>query len=177
MTNQGCAELKAAGIVGCIIQPIVGLDGNTYTTQQLDACRRNGLRIQAYVWAFPGVHSTVASRLFMLEGFDLEALWLDVEDEGLTIADVDRSLAACDLYMGGKLTGVYSGRWFFENQDWLGLTKWSDRPLWDSRFDGVADVDAGFVPYGGWTQCAIKQYRGTSSIGSVHQIDLNVMRA
>lgn len=119
------------------------------------------------------------SRLFLFEGYDLEHLWLDVEQVGLKVADVDRDLATCDAYMGGKLTGIYSGRWFFSDQGWLGLTKWADqgRALWDSNYDQVPVVEANFRPYGGWTKPAIKQYRGTSSIGHVSQIDLDVAAA
>jgi hypothetical protein len=145
--------------------------------QQLAMCRKNGLRVQGYCWCFPGASkSSMTSRLAMFDGFAIEALWLDVEQAGLKVADVDRDLALCDAYMQGKPTGVYSGRWFFAQQGWLGLTKWADRPLWDSNYTGIAEVGSGFIPYGGWTNPTITQYAGTSSIGSVQQIDLDVMR-
>jgi hypothetical protein len=159
-----------------IVQAITGNDGQSYARQQLDACVRNGLRIQGYVWCFPGApSSSMLSRLAMFNGFDIEALWLDVEQTGLTIADVDRDLALCDRYLS-QPTGIYSGRWYWIQQHWLNNTKWADRDLWDSRYDGVDDADVNFVPYGGWTQCQVKQYAGTSAIGSVRQIDLDVMR-
>lgn len=175
ITDQGCAELKAAGVVGVIVQAVVGIDNVTYTAQQLQACVRNGLRIQGYVWCTPGASkSVVAARLALFEGYDLEALWLDVEQSGLKVADVDRDLPMCDAYMAGKLTGVYSGRWFFAQQGWLNWTTWSNRPLWDSNYDHVPVVATDFRPYGGWTVPVVKQYAGTSAIGSVHQIDLDV---
>ena len=127
-----------------------------------------------YLWCFPGdTHASVQSRLQMFDGFLIESLWLDVEQAGVKTTDVDRDLALCDAYIG-KLTGVYSGRWFFVQQGWLGHTAWSNRPLWDSLYNGVPVVGADFVPYGGWTQPVISQYRGTSAIGHVSQIDLDV---
>jgi hypothetical protein len=174
-TDAHCADLKTAGVVGVIVQAITGLDGVSYTRQQLLACVRNGLRIQGYVWCFPGAsQASMRGRLAMLDGFALEALWLDVEQAGLKIADVDRDLGLCDAYLS-ELTGIYSGRWFFAQQGWLGVTKWSGRPLWDSNYNGVPVVGAGFVPYGGWTKPVVSQYQGTSSIGRVQQIDLDVM--
>jgi len=176
LSDLGCAELKTAGYVGVIIQAITGSNGVSYTRQQLDACVRNGLRVQGYLWCFPGApRSSATSRLAMFDGYALERLWLDVEQSGLRVADVNRDLTICDAYTGGR-TGVYSGRWFFAQQGWLGYTAWSDRPLWDSNYDQIADATVDFKPYGGWTRAAVKQFAGTSAIGSVQQIDLDVQQ-
>ncbi len=176
LTYHGIDELKAAGVVGCIVQAITGLDGISHAQQQLGICEDTGLRLQGYVWCFPGgSRASMNERLAMFDGYALEALWLDVEEKGLKIADVDRDLALCDSYLS-RLTGIYSGRWFWQDQGWLGLTKWAARPLWNSAYDGLADVDVGFEPYGGWTAVQMKQYQGTSAIGSVQQICLDVMR-
>lgn len=163
--------------MGAIVQAITGADGRTFTRQQLTVLVRNGLRIQGYLWCFPGsTIASVQSRLAMFDGFTLEGLWLDVEQDGLVQSDVDRDLVLCDAYTHRpKSTGIYSGHWFFVKQGWLTLTRWADRRLWESNYDDVADVAVHFTPYGGWTRPAIKQYMGTSSIGSVHQIDLDVM--
>lgn len=159
-------------MVGVIVQAITGLDGNSYTRQQLQACVDNGLRIAGYVWCFPG--TDVASRLSMFQGFNLDALWLDVEQQGLTTANVQRDLDVCDAFEdNGKLTGIYTGKWFWDQMGWGDL--WSNRPLWDAHYDAVAATDQNFAPYGGWTSCVVKQYRGTSDIGTVHQIDMDVM--
>lgn len=174
LTTQGCLELTAAGVVGVIVQAITGADGRSFTRQQLGMCAANGLRVQGYVWCFPGAsNASMTSRLAMFNGARLEALWLDVEQAGLKTSDVDRDLALCDAYLGAR-TGVYSGRWFFAGQGWLNVTRWSNRPLWDSLYNRVPIVGAGFVPYGGWTKPSVSQFAGTSSIGSVHQIDLDV---
>ncbi len=130
------------------------------------------------MWVFPNTWTAgTQQRLAMFDGYALEALWVDVEQAGLHVSDVDRDLGACDSYLG-KTVGIYSGRWYWAQQGWLGMTKWADqgRDLWDSHYDGVDDVDVNFVPYGGWTQCQIKQFQGSSQVGSVQQVDLNTMR-
>lgn len=166
LTDQGCADLKAAGVVGVIIQAVTGLDGLSYTRQQLDAATRNGLRIAGYV--FPG---GLATKLAMFDGYTIEFLWLDLELP-ISIHAVDQALAMCDAYLG-KLTGIYSGRWFFAQQGWLSLTRWSNRALWDSNYDGDPVLADDFRPYGGWTSCVVKQYHGTTDIGAVHELDLD----
>lgn len=108
----------------------------------------------------------------MFKGYTLEALWLDVELP-ITEAAVNAALIQCDAYQG-QLTGIYSGKWFFDNQGWSHQSFWSSRPLWDSNYNGVPVTEQGFVSYGGWSSCVIKQYQGTSAIGHLSQIDLDV---
>jgi hypothetical protein len=168
-SDQMMQDLKSAGIIGVIVQAVTGSDGRTYTTQQLQAASAAGFQLQGYV--FPG---GLDYKLPMFDGYNLEGLWLDLEIP-ITIEGVDEALAATDAYIKG-VTGIYSGRWFFVQQGWLTMTKWADqgRPLWDSNYDGDAVVDDNFHPYGGWDHCVVKQYAGTSSVGSCHEIDLNV---
>jgi hypothetical protein len=117
----------------------------------------------------------MASRLNLYQGYDLEELWLDVEQQGLTAADVDRDLAVCDGFTGRK-TGIYTARGIYTDYPFGLSTQWSDRDLWDAHWDGVADPDVNFIPYGGWNRCRIKQYRGETRVGVVSSIDLNAMR-
>jgi hypothetical protein len=171
LTDRDCLELRDAGITGVIIQAITGLDGISYTRQQLNACVQNGLDIAGYVWCFPG--SNVASRLKMFDGFELAFLALDVEQAGLTRADVDRDLGLCDSYQWDT-TWVYTGKWFFDQQGWSQHTWWSDRPLWNSLYDRTPVANDHFVPYHGWTSSVLEQWIGTSQIGHVGGIDQNV---
>lgn len=174
--DQQMADLKNAGYVGVIIQAITGLDGKSYATQQLAVAARNGLRLAGYLWCFTASSAaSVNNRLMMFDGYTLEFLALDAEAGSLSVADVDRDLTRCDAYWGG-VTWLYSGKWFFDQQGWSNDSRWSTRPLWDAHYDGIADPDVNFVPYGGWTQCQAKQFQGTSSIGSLTEIDLNVIR-
>lgn len=175
LTEGMLDDLWAAGYVGTVVQAITGLNGISYTLQQLDALTRRGFRIAGYVWCFPGASTqSMKSRLSLFDGFPLEFLALDVEEVGLSRADVDRDLLLCDQYTGKK-TWIYSGAWFFDLQGWHNQTWWADRELWDSSYDHVPDVAKGFVPYGGWTRRRMKQFEGTSSIGRLHQIDLNIL--
>lgn len=171
-------DLRDAGVVGIIIQAITGLNGISYTSQQCQMAVKWGFRLHGYVWCFPGESAvSIDTRLSMFNGYPVEKLWDDVEQSGLTVADVDLLLTRSDMYLPTQRTGVYSGKWFFDQQGWTGLTRWSDRDLWDADFDGIADPNVGFEPYGGWTRRVVKQYRGTSSIGTVHAIDLDVRGA
>lgn len=158
-------------MVGVIVQAVTGLDGNSYTQQQLAACAPH-FKLAGYV--FPASDVYLWQRLRLFAGYVLEALWLDVELP-VSRESVDASLAICDSYLG-HATGVYSGKWFFDRQGWSQHDYWADRMLWDSNYDGVAVTEADFTPYGGWTKPVVKQYAGTTSIGHVHQIDLDVTR-
>jgi hypothetical protein len=181
LTAQGCHDLRAAGYVGCIVQAITGLDGRTYTRQQLTACVAYGLRVAGYVWCFPGASVTsIRDRLHMFDGYALEFLALDLEQGGLTRPDVERDLIECDAYIAAvpsaraKRTYIYSGKWYFDQQGWSNFTWWCDRPLWDSFYNGVPVAGHGFRPYGGWTKPTMSQFQGTSTVGSVSNVDLNV---
>lgn len=48
-------------------------------------------------------------------------------------------------------------------------------PPHHSDYDYVADLNANFHPYGGWTARQAKQFAGTSQIGRLGQIDLNIL--
>lgn len=171
-------DLKKAGYGLVIVQAITGLDGKSYTSQQLATCHGMFMRVQGYVWCFPNeTAASVNSRLNMFNGFPLERIWLDVEQAGVTVKDVNLALSLCDLYMGNDTpTGIYSGKWFFDAQKWTNRSFWANRPLWDSNYDGVADPDVNFRPYGGWDRCEIKQFRGTSTVAGIPNVDINVAR-
>src|SRR3954462_14021835 len=100
LTDQGCADLKAAGYVGVIIQAITGLDGVSYTQQQVDAALRNGLRVGGYLWCFPGVTPRSIQQRLAMYPHRPESLWLDVEQSGLTVADIERDLLELDAWWG-----------------------------------------------------------------------------
>jgi hypothetical protein len=162
------------------VQAITGLDGRSYTRQQLSTALANGLRIQGYVWVNPGGSlATTNARLSLFDGFPLEQIWADVEEMNLTEADVDRVLSACDAYLGnGRLAGIYSAPYVFVDNGWTHITKWANagRLLWVANYDHKADPDVNFTPFGGWSQCQMKQHIGTTTVGSVTEIDLSASR-
>lgn len=177
LTSGMLDDLRAAGYVGAIVQAITGNDGISYTSRQLAALSIGRFRIAGYLWCFPGASpSSIQGRLAMFDGYALEFLALDVEQVGVSRADVDRDLAECDSYRGTP-TWIYSGKWFFDLQGWSGQNWWAERSLWDSAYDGNPDLAAGFVPYGGWVSRRMKQFMGTSSVGRLQQVDLNMLAA
>ena len=48
-------------------------------------------------------------------------------------------------------------------------------PLWDARYDELPDLDANWVPYGGWEGRAIKQYSQNRIVAGGISADLNVV--
>jgi hypothetical protein len=182
LTDQGCADLKAAGVGGMIAQAITGADGRTFTRQQLDALERNGLKSRGYIWAFPGEgDASIDSRLAMFDGYPILGIGVDVEQDGLSEYDISHLLQKAEAYLARRaiagLPWFYTAFWYFARRRWLNLTLWKRYPLWDTRYNGRTDPLFAFVPYGGWTAADVvaTQYWGTSSIGHVHQIDLDVV--
>ena len=181
--------LKAAGVGHVIVQaidPPPGYPGGR-TRAQIQACLDAGLTVDAYVWLWFDLDANdIQRKLHLLDGLNVRQLWLDVEDtasinysqaacEAKVVSD---ALAACDAYptSSGARTGVYSGRWFWLDRRYMGnCTTFADRALWDANYDDVADTKLGYVPYGGWATVAIKQFRGSTSIGGVGGLDLNVL--
>ena len=188
LTPAAMEGLKSAGVRHVIIQSIDPPAGYPpgRTREQIQACQAAGLTVDAYVWLWFDLDvADIQRKLGLLDGLQIRQLWLDVEDtasikydQATTEAKVTAALAACDAYktQSGQKTGVYSGRWFWADQRYMGNTAaYADRELWDANYDDVADAAAGFHGYGGWQAPRIKQYRGSSVLGSVGGIDLNVL--
>jgi hypothetical protein len=138
-----------------------------------------------YLW-FDAQVSRIQHTLTLLDDLPISRIWLDVEDEAAagydqatTEARVRDALNACDTYAqarGLARTGVYTGHWFWTDARYMGNTQaFCDRLLWDSQYDGVADVPTNFRAYGGWTERAIKQHIGTSTLCGVTGVDQNVV--
>ncbi len=188
LTPTAIEGLKSAGVRHVIIQSIDPPAGYPpgRTREQIQACRAAGLTVDAYIWLWFDLDiDDIRHKLSLLDGLEIRQLWLDVEDtasikydQPTTEAKVTAALAACDAYKttSGQKTGVYSGKWFWADQRYMGNTAiYADRELWDANYDDVADATAGFRTYGGWQAPRIKQYRGTSVLGGVGGIDLNVL--
>jgi GH25 family lysozyme M1 (1,4-beta-N-acetylmuramidase) len=170
LTQDTIASLKAQSCSFVVVQAITGADGVSYTRQQLQAAVSAGFEVQGYVWCFPGdTQASIEQRLHLFDGFPITQLWLDVEQAGVTVDDVNRVLPCCDAYIGGK-THIYTGKWFFDQMGWSGQALWSDRLLWDAHYDGDPDPDSNFASYGGWQRCEMKQYLSKG-------LDMNARRA
>lgn len=188
LTAGQAQGLKAAGIQLVIVQAVD--PPSPYppgvTRQQIQACVDAGLTVDAYVWLWFDLDVwDIQHKLSLLEGLPIRQLWLDVEDtaaekydQATTEDKVQRAMAECDKIAttGGQRTGIYSGRWFWTNQRYMGnTTSFSARKLWDSNYDFQADAAKGFVSYGGWDHVAIKQYVGTTTYYGVDNVDLDVL--
>lgn len=121
------------------------------------------------------------------EGFVPREGWYDIEDvdTGKTwtpmqrVDAYNRDLAVFDSWLmahGRPRAGVYTAIWYFSGYLQGVGAPWADRELWDADYDQVADNEAGWVPYGGWTERRIKQYAGTS-VDVVGGLDLDVLSA
>ncbi len=153
------------------------------------ALHADGMPWDSYIYEYMADPDWTASALGTLdlavgEGHVPRELWLDVEDvdseRGWPSAwrqqAVERDLDACDAWAeahGLPPTGIYSGKWYWDQ--YMGSASFPGRELWDSNYDGQADAAVNFHPYGGWTEAAIKQYAGTSTLGGVGGVDLDVL--
>lgn len=167
LTNRWFEEWGNKGYSGLVVQAVTGGDGRSFTRHQLDMAQKNGWEINAYVWC-TGEQPVTSRRLSLLDGYPIIDLWLDVEDMHLTHDDVNLDFQLCDEYVGKKC-GMYTGKWVFDRLGWSHRSYWADRDLWVSIYDRVPDVDHGFIPFGGWEKCLMKQYTDVP-------LDLNVRR-
>lgn len=187
LTQETLAAWKADGVELIIVQAVDPPPGYPLgvTRQQIAACLEAGLAVDAYVW-FWFERSLwpwdLDRKLALLDGLPIRQLWLDVEDTApgyspeQRAAAVSLALSRLDAYRttSGQKAGVYTGRWYWT--DYLADTpEFADRELWDADYDGIEDAEQSWEPYGGWTERAIKQWRGTSELAGMGGIDLNVL--
>jgi hypothetical protein len=190
LTDQLLANVREAGVSHVIVQAIDPPPGypTGRTRDQIQRCLAAGFTVDAYLWLWFDLGAQdIQRKLGLLDGLPIRQLWLDVEDTAAVKYDyapleqkVAQALDQCDAYQttSGQRTGIYTGRWFWTDRRYMGnLTTFADRELWDANYDGVADAAQGFTPYGGWTadSLRIKQYQGSTSVGGVGGVDVNVL--
>jgi len=151
----------ARGYSGLIVQAVVGLDGTSYTSQQIQAALDHRWAVSSYVWCSQGDALNdwrFQQRVQLIEPYldQIVFVALDVEEMGLQPEDVDADLLRCDEVKDDA--PFYTGKWVFDNLGWSAQDYWSDRRLWDSNYDNVPNVEHGFRPYGGWTEAWLKQF-------------------
>ncbi len=139
------------------------------TREQIASARTNGCTVGGYMWLYADWESRQQVRdvlaLARECNLDLPVLWIDYEpytdDTMPTLEQLREAIIECRAL--GVRPGIYTGGWCWIHGDVL-----TDVPLWAAQYDGIPDPDV-FTPFGGWTQCAIKQY-------SAEGIDLNIAR-
>ncbi len=101
-------------------------------------------------------------------------LWLDVEQEagGLdhrAILDRLRQAASeCAALPAGIYTSVSKWRELTGNS-----REFADLPLWSAYYTSDDSLDKWGGPYGGWTECHIRQHAGDIDLCGIH-VDLNI---
>lgn len=187
LTPEALEAWKADGLELVIVQAVSPPPGYPAgkTRQQIQQCLAAGLTVDAYIWIWFDLDiADIERKLALLDGLPIRQLWLDVEDQAAIKYDqvaceikVRQALERCDEFAAasGRPTGVYSGAWYWADPRYMNNTAvFSDRLLWDALYDGIPDASV-FSAYGGWQECAIKQYAGTSVFHGVSGVDLNVL--
>ncbi len=152
----------------------------TQTVGQIRACVAAGLQVEAYVylWFTLGA-SDIKRKLELLKGLPISRVWLDVEDTTATHMSAKQRanlvMAALDVIQAaGFETGIYTGGWFWRAEQYMANTiAFRAFNLWSAQYDGIADASV-FTPYGGWDRCTLKQFRGTTTLDGVPNVDLDV---
>ncbi len=183
---------QAAGVGLVIVQAFPPSYADKYAEQmeQERLCHERGLPFDNYLYDYLGDPTW---RDGCLEGMSLavqgglvpRAAWLDEEDvetergwsTGQRVEAIQASCDAVDTWCAGHAVPgrarIYTAAWW-----WVPLTDnstaFADRDLWTAQYDGVDDASV-FTPYGGWDHAAIKQYAGTSVLGGVGGLDLDVL--
>ncbi len=186
LTTDGLEAWKAEG-VGLVIVQAIDPPPNYppgKTREQIQQCLAAGFAVDAYLYLWFSLGpDDITRKLSLLEGLPVRQLWLDVEDTAASEYDqmtketkVQVALSLCDAFMvNGPRTGIYTGGWFWADPHYMNNTpKFSDRKLWTAQYDGIPDATV-FTPYGGWHSCRIKQFAGTSELGGITGVDINVL--
>jgi len=102
-------------------------------------------------------------------------IWLDIERLSWPANQAANRVFITDLISAGKAKGKNIGVYTNYNNwqsivglDWTGA---SSLPLWYAHYDNSPNF-GDFVPFGGWTKPAIKQYAGDATVCGV-SVDLN----
>lgn len=172
LTDEDCENLKRAGVTGAI----VGLQypGPAYPPgvahQQIPMLDAHGIKIVA-VYAMSQHISETWPKVEHLRHL-IPQVYIDCEENNIDRAWIDSSLDFADAIKLPFRSGVYTGDWFWKNQEyahWFG-----DRDLWAAQYDENYDINT-FQPVGDWQRCKVKQVTGTAHIGRLN-VDLDIMR-
>jgi len=186
ITADQVSAWRDAGVGLVIVQavdPPAGYPAGC-TKQQIQTLNQAGMPVDAYVFFwFDSDPGHIDNALALLEGLTIHRVWLDLEDvaakgydQATTVAKVTDALQRCDNWSQAHNlplpTGIYTGSWYWTNSAYMGNTQaFNSRDLWSASYDFIADASQGFVAYGGWTQCTIKQHIGSSAFCGVSGLD------
>jgi len=183
------SQWKAAHDIGfrlAIAQAWGGIPGgrgkNKHCQQQLAAAREAGMMTAIYFY-LPADTTTQTHLLIPVvkeaAGTEYEYVKfvaVDIEgDQPLHPIDPAARLKDAISHIKDKPVAIYTSRHKWNGIVMGGVSGFEQYPLWDARYDRLAELDTNWVPYGGWKQRAIKQYQGTTMIPGNISVDLNVV--
>lgn len=105
----------------------------------------------------------------------VRAVAMDIEDEDRRPLHPDSP----DARLMDAISNVQDKPvWIYTSLDnWIHIMRhseaFSDYPLWDARWGSTDGLDDGWVAYGGWGCCAMRQYQNTTLVHGI-SADLNV---
>lgn len=155
---------------------------NAYCAQQLAAARKVGMMTAIYLIVPP---DTTTRTEFLIQAAKEAAgseyqhirfVALDIEDSALRLLHPTNPKGRLDdaiSHIMDKPVVIYTSRHMW-SKVMRGMAGFERYPLWDAHYDEVAELDTNWVPYGGWTQCAMKQYKGTTLVPGGISADLNI---
>ena len=146
---------------------------NTYCLDQLSGARKAGLMTAIY-FVLPA-NTTIQTHLFIpvlkqAAGPEYEYIKfvaVDIEgDKPLHPLDPKARLHDAISHIEDKPVVIYTSRnmWSKVIGDVTGFEQYA---LWDACYDKTPELDTNWVPYGGWKQRAMKQYKGTTDVGGI----------
>lgn len=146
-----------------------------WTEKQAEAASKAGLLIDGYRWLrltepiAPQMENAFSSMGNMLP--KVRMWWIDCEDTNLgdmtppqVVAAIQEAVAFCAKKKVKH--GIYTGRWWWPKTG--DSIAFAHLPLWAAYYDENWDG----LPYGGWAQSAIHQYKGTTDLCG-QSVDLN----
>lgn len=154
------AETGATQVIVRMYQP-GELPSQDHSHLQIESARQNGCRVGGYMWLYAAwdARQQIRDAVALARdcGLNLRYLWIDYEPytDGTKPTGDQLAQAVSECWEQGVNPGIYSGKWCWPDDDtFFGI------PLWAAQYDGIESVD-NFIPFGGWTQCAAKQYQGS----------------
>lgn len=169
-----------------VVQLWGGLPGNTmgpnpHAKQQLVGARAAGLLTAGYIWIPPDTTLDTSELIKVAraaagdEESHLAFIAPDIEDpqrRRLHPINPEARLGDALAHLHGVRKAIYTSRSMW-GPIMANTTVFKSIPLWDADFDRGEDLDATFRPYGGWTERAMLQYKGTTDVHGI-SADLNV---
>jgi len=171
---------KDAGIELVIVQAIAPPPGfpAEVDRQQAQGVLDAGMKLSAYTFHWTG--TTIArdnAARFAGYGFPVERWWGDFEDVSPATpaqreTEIAELLAYLDTLSGKRPAGAYTGAWWTKNYLAADSQVFAGRALWLAQYDGIDLLNSVAAVCGGTV--SIHQYGGTSTLGGVPNVDLNV---